>query len=89
MESWRLPLEQTEMNRRFPQFSLIKLRTGDLAWEGMVSTQFGHGYHIVAVYPADYPYSAPRIYPINSVPDVNNECDEKVKVVVCDSLSNG
>ncbi len=66
MESSRLSIEQAEMNRRFPQFSLRELRTGQIAWDGTVST---NNYRIVAVYPADYPYSAPKIYPVNSVRD--------------------
>ena len=63
----RLKIEITAVKDRYPQFELIKLRDGRLAWRGWLRTRraadtYGRRYGVLVVYPSNYPVDAPRVY---------------------------
>lgn len=59
----RLVQENQAMQQRFPRFRLRRVSEG-LAWYGNLRTNKGNYYEIAIVYPSDFPYSAPKVYPI-------------------------
>lgn len=64
MDSRRMSFEGEQMTSRFPGFALVTLRNGSLAWKGTITTMYGNRHEMVAVYPLDYPFSAPKIFPL-------------------------
>ncbi len=59
----RLVRENQAMQQRFPQFELKRVSKG-LAWHGSLRTNNGNKYKVAVVYPSDFPYSSPTVYPI-------------------------
>lgn len=60
----RLRVERETMKEKFPSFSLSRLKDGRLAWNGALTTNRGRRYEIMLVYPVQFPYKPPIVYPI-------------------------
>ena len=56
------------MKDRFPQFEMFKAFSGTILCTGWLQTNSGMRYKITVEYPADYPNSAPLVYP-DDLPD--------------------
>ena len=63
-DSARLLIEKMAMDERFPSFILRKLNDGRLAWVGTLTTNNDNMYQILVVYPSNFPYAPPEVYPI-------------------------
>jgi hypothetical protein len=57
----RLLAEQALMEDRFPQFRLIRMPGGELAWVGYLRPTGGSEYLVSLTYPARYPYREPKL----------------------------
>lgn len=66
-EKWpeRLQREEFEFRTRRPSFTLSKEAGGELSWTGDVRSASGKSYTIKIVYPSDYPYKPPSVYPLS------------------------
>lgn len=74
LDSARLMVEQQAMQMKFPQFQLYQTN-GVLWWRGTLTTNRNNRYVIGVIYPPQFPYKAPQVYPHDpaiQVNDVNN-----------------
>ncbi len=58
----RLGAEYSAVRSRFPQFRLGREGSGDLYWQGELTTNFGTRYEVKISYPRDYPSRPPAAY---------------------------
>ena len=66
----RLAVEKKAMERRYPQFKLLKLSDGRLAWVGTLTSNTEERYKICVRYPYDFPNSPPKVFPIDPAIEV-------------------
>lgn len=50
------------MRARFPAFSLLEAAGGELRWVGVIAPVAGREFLIAVRYPANYPYTEPRLF---------------------------
>ncbi len=67
----RLLQERQVMAEKFPQFQLF-LNGEVLSWVGDLTSNRGNRYVVQVVYPAQFPYKAPLVYPQDPVIQVND-----------------
>jgi hypothetical protein len=79
MDADRLLIEREAMRSRFPNFELIKMDDGRLAWMGPIITNSGNKYEIAVIYPPNFPHSAPLVYPVNPQIEVWDETSFRVR----------
>lgn len=63
-DSDRLALEVMAVDDRFPVFRWHKAADGTLILKGTLRSISNRDYQVALVYPADFPETAPRVYPI-------------------------
>lgn len=57
--------ERQAMHRFYPNLSLKTAPSGDLYWQGSVTTWTGNDYEIRVQYPARFPYAPPKAFVVN------------------------
>ncbi len=61
----RLVFERNMMTEKFPSFRMHRLQDGRLAWSGTLESNRGNQYQILLVYPEQFPWKPPMVYPVN------------------------
>ena len=57
--------ERQAMHRFYPDFNMNTTPSGDLCWQGSVTTWTGNAYEILIQYPARFPFVPPRAFVLN------------------------
>ena len=57
--------ERQAMHRFYPNLNMSTTPTGDLCWQGSVTTWTGNAYEIMLQYPARFPYAPPKAFVVN------------------------
>lgn len=73
----RLVTEQSAMQRRFPQFKLLR-RGRELYWDGVLVSNHNNAYRIAVKYPDDYPARPPLVFPLDPVIEIFHDEEKGV-----------
>lgn len=65
MDQRRLSLEINEMRKRFPDLRPTKLQDGRIGFVGPLRTRSWRTYQILIIFPDNYPYEAPKVFPVS------------------------
>jgi hypothetical protein len=65
LDPQRLVIERKAMQAKFPSFRMHKLDDGRLGWSGVLESNRANRYQILLIYPEQFPYKQPMVYPID------------------------
>jgi hypothetical protein len=71
----RLLAESQAMRNHFPEFRLMRLKSGELAWRGRVQLKGGNRYLVSAEMPPRYPYAPPVLRVLS--PSLASRCPHR------------
>ncbi|MEI6046714.1 MAG: hypothetical protein WCS37_20360 [Chloroflexota bacterium] len=79
LDPQRLSFERKAMANKFPSFHMHRMQDGRLAWSGTLQSNRGNAYKILLVYPVQFPYKPPLVYPIEPTIEAFDPGTDKYK----------